>query len=614
MSLIEKMNSPDDLKALSLKELAALSQEIRAFLIREISQTGGHLASNLGVVELSVAIHKVFNSPTDKIVWDVGHQAYVHKILTGRRDRFNTLRQLDGLSGFPKPHESIHDTFGAGHSSTSISAALGLCAARDLKRESYNVTAVIGDGSMTGGLVYEAMNNAGRSNTDLLVILNDNQMSIARNVGAVSRHLNDIRTAPVYRGAKRDVHKLLMNIPHLGKRMDKWIETAKDAVKFMLVPGVIFEEMGFQYFGPVDGHDLRALVGILNNIRDIKGPVLLHVVTTKGKGYALAEQSPDAFHGMEPFNIETGKPKAVSKDPAYTDAFGETLLSLADRQDKLVAITAAMPDGTGMCRFQKKYPERFFDVGIAESHAITFAAGMAKGGALPIVAVYSSFLQRAYDQILHDICIQNLHVVLAVDRAGIVGQDGETHQGIFDLSFLAHMPNMTIMAPGSRRELSEMLTYAVLKHNGPIALRYPKGSESASSHQQCQTVEYGKSETIFTGREVAIVSVGTMLDTALQAVERLRKFGYNPSLYNARFVKPIDIELTAHLRRYQHIFILEDNVQTGGYGERLCAKVPVNILAFPDKFIEQGTRKELFYRYGLDGEGVAKRIMDVLLG
>lgn len=635
--IIEEICSPNDLKDLNLKELTGLSQEIRNFLISELSQTGGHLASNLGVVELTVALHKVYNTPSDKIIWDVGHQSYIHKILTGRREDFKTLRQLDGLSGFPKSSESVYDAFDTGHSSTSISVALGLCAARDLLKQNHNVVAVVGDGSMTGGLVYEALNNAGRSNTDLLVVLNDNQMSIAQNVGAVSRHLNDIRTAPTYRGAKRDVHKLLEGIPRLGKRVDKWIESAKDVVKYMLVPGVLFEEMGFQYYGPIDGHDLKTLIHTMQNLQTIKGPVLLHVVTTKGKGYPQAEQSPDAFHMVGSFQVETGRSKAVQNGDTYTDVFGQTMVDLADKRDNLVAITAAMPDGTGLCAFQKKYPKRFYDVGIAESHAVTFAAGMAKGGAIPVTAIYSSFIQRAYDQILHDVCIQNLHVVLAIDRAGLVGPDGETHQGIFDLSFLSHMPNMTIMSPKNRWELADMLNYAVLRHKGPIAIRYPKGTASLALKNYHSPIEYGKSETLFEGQKIAIVSVGAMMDTALTVVKHLRDHGYNPALFNARFIKPVDKDLAKHLLSYQHVFILEDNVQAGGYGERLLEetvrgspKLPpssknsdnlglthkalplFHLFAFPDQFIEQGTREELFRRYGMDGEGAIRRMLKIL--
>ena len=607
--MIEEIKGPGDLSSLNYDDLTELSKEIREFLLQNISQTGGHLSSNLGVVELSVALHKVYNSPSDKIIWDVGHQAYIHKILTGRQNRFSSLRKLNGLSGFPKSAESPHDAFDVGHSSTAISAALGYCAARDMQNEDYSVVAVVGDGSMTGGLAYEAMNNAGRSNTNLLVILNDNQMSITRNVGAISRHLNDIRTAPVYRGAKRGMHKFLGSIP-LGQRIDKMIETAKDAVKFMLVPGVLFEDLGFDYFGPVDGHDIKALVDTLTNLRAIKGPVLLHVVTTKGKGYAPAEKSPGMYHFAEPFDVKSGEPKSVVKSDSYADVFGNTLVKLAGKVNNLTAITAAMTDGTGLSEFQKKYPKRFYDVGIAESHAVTFAAGMAKGGALPVVAIYSSFLQRAYDQILHDICLQNLHVVMAIDRAGLVGPDGETHQGIFDISFLSHMPNMTILAPKNRWEFEDMLSYAVMKHTGPIALRYPRGPASEVLQDYRQLIEYGKSETIFEGSNIAILSAGAMMDEAYKAALVLRQHGHNPGLYNARFIKPVDKNLVKHLRSYQHVFILEDNVCAGGYGKSLLPSA--HHFALPDKFIEQGTRQELFNRYGLDGEGAANRILKIL--
>ena len=605
---MREINSPKDIKNLNANELAALSEEIRKFLIRNLSQTGGHLASNLGVVELTIALHKVYNTPKDKIIWDVGHQSYVHKLLTGRRNQFKSLRQLDGLSGFPKSHESAYDAFDTGHSSTAISAALGLCAARDLQKENHSIMAVVGDGSATGGLVYEALNNAGRSNTDLLVILNDNQMSISKNVGAVSRHLNDIRTASIYRGAKKDVHNLLSYIPHLGKYMDTFIETAKDAIKFMLIPGVLFEELGFQYFGPVDGHNLKTLTRTLEKLRGIKGPVLCHVVTTKGKGYWQAEQSPDTFHGVDSFDLKTGEPTTVQNGATYTDIFGRALTELGSKQNKLIAITAAMSDNTGLCQFKEKYPKRFFDVGIAEGHAVTFAAGMAKGGVVPVVAIYSSFLQRAYDNILHDVCIQNLHVIFAIDRAGLVGPDGETHQGLFDLSFLAHMPNMTIMAPKNRWELEDMMSYAILRHKGPIAIRYPREAASKILPDSRAPIEYGKSEAIFIGKDIAIISVGSMMETAKEAAEHLQSLGYNPSLYNARFIKPIKLDL----RSYRYVFILEDNVRTGGYGERLSAMTDgpdFRLFSFPDKFIEQGSRNELFSRYGLDTDNVVKQML-----
>ena len=617
--LLSQIESPKDLQGLDISQLTVLSQEIRDFLIHSISQTGGHLASNLGVVELTLALHAVFDVPLDKIIWDVGHQSYIHKILTGRAKDFNTLRKLDGLSGFPKSKESPCDAFDTGHSSTAISAALGFCAARDLQGGSHSVIAVVGDGSMTGGLVYEGLNNAGRSNTDLLVVLNDNQMSISKNVGAVSRHLSDIRSAPFYTRAKRDVRKFLTGLPFLAK----WIEKTKDTIKFMLIPGVLFEELGFQYFGPVDGHDLEALIRMLQKLRKIKGPVLLHVVTKKGKGFSHAEKSPWDYHGVESFDPNTGEPNTVSAGTSYTDVFSEALLGLAEHQSNLVAVTAAMSDNTGLNGFQKTYPKRFYDVGIAEAHAVTFAAGMAKAGAIPVVAVYSSFLQRAYDQILHDVCVQNLHVIFAVDRAGLVGPDGETHQGLFDLSFLAHMPNMTIMAPKNKTELSDMLKYGVMEHNGPVAIRYPRGVATNVLSDKRTTILLGCAETIEKGENIAIVSVGSMIEIALLAVESLKNQGYKPSLYNARFVKPLDYKLAKQLQDYSYVFILEDNVYTGGYGERLWALMGnensttlpfFKVFAFPDKFIEHGSREELFKRYALDSTGVVAKMLENLKG
>jgi 1-deoxy-D-xylulose-5-phosphate synthase len=617
---LDKLHTLKSLKRLNPGQLSALAADIRTFLIRGLSHTGGHLASNLGVVELTLALHVVFDSPTDKIIWDVGHQSYVHKILTGRKDGFNTLRQLDGLSGFPKSCESPHDVFETGHSATSISAALGFAVARDLNgrngREA--VIAVIGDGSVTGGLAYEALNNAGRARTGLLVILNDNQMSIAENVGAVSRHLNDLRTAPSYLGAKRGVHKMLSHIPVLGGPADRLIEKAKDAVKFMLVPGVLFEELGFQYFGPVDGHDITALTENLRRIKNISGPVLLHVLTTKGKGYNKAEYAPETYHGVGSFSIKTGEPTKAKIRETYTDVFSRAMLKHAALNKGIVAITAAMPDGTGLCPFKKRYPGRFFDVGIAESHAVTFAAGLAKAGMRPVVAVYSSFLQRAYDQILHDVCIQNLPVVFAVSHAGITGEDGETHQGLYDTAFLSHIPNMTVMAPRNKNELNEMLGFA-LRHPGPVALRYPKDEVSRCLADTFAPLEYGRSEAIHQGTDAALVSVGAMMDTALAVRDKLREAGFNPGLYNARFIKPLDMGLVAALSRYPVVAVLSDSAKAGGYGARLWeawaggASVPRFIdFAFPDVFVEQGTRPQLFARYKLDEKAVTARLINIL--
>ena len=679
--LLNRINSPKKLKRLSSEALESLAAEIRDFLVHSIADTGGHLASNLGVVELTLALHKVFDTPKDKIIWDVGHQSYIHKILTGRKDRFHTLRRLGGLSGFPKPEESKHDAFSTGHSSTAISAALGLATARDLKEEQAldaggqksektaercnahdcafycdgrcikgcakreKVIAVVGDGSMTGGLAYEGLNNAGRSDTDLIVILNDNQMSICENVGAISRHLNDIRTGPLYLGAKQDVHRILDKLPVMGQVISNGIESAKAALKkYLLHHGVLFEEMGFRYFGPVDGHNIPALLNVLKGVKKIRGPVLVHVLTKKGKGYESAELSPARFHGVGAFNVDTGKPTNGSMAPSYTDIFSKTLTKLASRDNKIVAITAAMDAGTGLGPFKERFPKRFFDVGIAEGHGVTFAAGLAKGGFKPVVAVYASFLQRAYDQIIHDVALQNLPVIFAIDRAGIVGEDGETHQGIYDLAYLSHIPNMTVMAPKDGDELTAMLGFA-LAHDGPVAIRYPRDAAPTSEALHDKTkaalqgdektapmtkaapqnkaratpILYGRAETIVKGENIALVSVGTMMKTALEATEILQGAGHNPSIYNARFVKPLDMGLVNSLAGYKYIFVLEDATRIGGYGSRLLeallttASPPhFHTFAFPDTFIEAGQREELFQRYKLDASSIASHILQTL--
>jgi 1-deoxy-D-xylulose-5-phosphate synthase len=597
------------LKKLSAQELQSLAADIRNFLIQSLSDTGGHLAGNLGVVELTLALHTVFSSPTDKFVWDVGHQSYVHKILTGRKNRFHTLRKMDGLSGFPKIYESPHDAFGTGHSSTAISAALGLAAARDRQGKNGKVVAIVGDGSMTGGQSFEGLNNAGRSNTDLLVVLNDNQMSIGANVGALSRHLNDIRTAPAYLGAKQGAHHLLDNLPLVGSGLSKMIESAKDVIKYMLIKGVMFEELGFRYFGPVNGHEVASLVEVMKRIKNIPGPVLLHVLTQKGKGYPCAENAPSDFHGVEAFHVGTGKPTNGRKKETYTQVFAEHLCRQAEKDGKIVAITAAMPDGTGLSDFAARFPERFYDVGIAEAHAVTFAAGLAMGGLKPVVAIYSSFLQRAYDQILHDVALQKLPVIFAVDRAGIVGEDGETHQGLYDIAFLSHIPNMTILAPATGKELQLMMDFA-LTHDGPVAIRYPRGG-AVVAREEIPPVEYGRSCTVTRGRGMALVSVGTMMETAVAVRDNLQREGYAPSLYNARFIKPLDWALVEKLKGYDRVFVLQDAVQKGGYGEAL--RLPeVYDFAFPDAFIEAGTQKQLFSRYKLDASGITDRIKEIL--
>jgi len=615
---LNTIKSPKDLKKLQIKELEGLCADIRAFLISSVSNTGGHLASNLGVVELTVALHTVFNVPTDKIIWDVGHQAYVHKILTGRARQFKDLRRQNGLSGFPKSHESPCDAFNTGHASTSISAALGYCAARDLQQAKYHVAAVIGDGSMTGGLSYEAINNAGRSNSNLLVILNDNQMSISRNVGALSRYLNEFRTAPAYIGAKADVNRALDRLPVLGKPLKRIIDRAKGGIKYILAPGGIFEELGFTYIGPVDGHNLSDLLSVLQRVKKMEGPVLLHVYTVKGKGYDKAEVSPENFHGVESFRVETGEPIVARRSDTFTDAFGKALVELAQKHPRLAAITAAMPAGVGLGAFAEKFPERLFDVGIAEEHAVTFAAGLAKGGIVPFVAVYSTFLQRAYDQILHDVCMQNLHVIFAVDRAGIVGADGETHQGLFDIDYM-WLPNMVIMAPCNEWETVNMMKFAFF-HDGPVAVRYPKGSAPRILTNRSEPVKLGKSDVIHTGEGFALLAVGSMMEQAHKAYERLLALGHNPGLINARFVKPIDMAMARGLSGYRHVFIMEEHVLSGGYGAKLLSALNeegantkhIHRFALPDMFIEQGGRGEILRQYGLDASSIANRILKTL--
>ena len=605
---LSRIHSPADLKKLNTPGLSLLCSEIRLFLVDMLSKTGGHLASNLGVVELTVALHYVFDTPIDKIVWDVGHQAYVHKILTGRKAAFDTLRQFGGISGFPKPKESSHDCFGTGHSSTSISAALGFAVSRDLAGEEYSVIAVIGDGSMTGGMAYEAMNNAGRLNSNMLVILNDNQMSISENVGSISKYLNDIRTAPSYLGAKRGVHRILEKIPVVGGGIHSLIERTKDGIKYLLVPGVLFEELGFNYVGPVDGHNLEQLITVLRNVQKMSGPVLLHVYTTKGKGYDRAETAPAEYHGVNSFDIATGDPLETKVGDTYSDVFGKAMLRLAKRNDKIIAVTAAMPDGTGLSKFAKKYPKRFFDVGIAEPHAVTFSAAMAKNGFLPVVAIYSAFLQRAYDQIVNDVCIQNLHVIFAIDRSGINGPDGETHQGVFDISFLAHIPNLTIMSPVNKRELIEMLEFAE-KLDGPVAIRFPRGPALGILSDKVMPIELGRAQ-IFGDCDkegVAIVALGAMMDIGYEVYTRLIDSGFKAALINPRFVKPLDLDMANRLQSYRLAVVLEDNVETGGFSSLL----PVRVLriAFPDVFIEQGERGKLLEKYGMDADSVYAKIV-----
>ena len=614
---LDKINSPADVKKLSVPQLEQLAKEIRQLLISVISHTGGHLAPNLGVVELTLALHKVFNTPEDKIIFDVGHQAYIHKIITGRREQFPTLRQYGGLSGFPKRSESEHDAFGTGHSSTSISAALGMACARDLQCEDYNVVAVIGDGSMTGGMAFEALNNAGMLHKNMIVVLNDNEMSISKNVGAMSEYLYQLRTGETYNKIKNDIEGWLKNM-EFGSDVLKAIRRLKGSVKYLMVPTSIFEELGFTYLGPVDGHDLDGLLDVLQAAKKIDGPVMVHVLTKKGKGYKPAEESPNKFHGTGPFDIATGKKITNPNAPvSYTEVFGKTLTKLADTDDKIVGITAAMPDGTGLNIFAEAHKDHFFDVGIAEQHAVTAAAGMAAAGMKPVAAIYSTFMQRAYDSIMHDICMQKLHVTLCLDRAGLVGDDGYTHHGVFDYAYLRSIPNMTIMAPKDENELQHMLKTA-LDFDGPVSVRYPRGSGvGVALDTEWQDLPIGKAEVLRTGKDVCFWAIGSMVQTALDAADLLEAQGISTGVVNMRFAKPLDVELLReHAQSYGKIITLEEGVLVGGVGSaileelnenKLLEQCDVRCFGIPDKFVMHGDKKLLFRDLGLDTPTIAAK-------
>lgn len=613
--LLEQIKNVNDIKKVDKADLDKLAQEIREFLIQKISVTGGHLGSNLGAVELTMALHLALNLPEDKIIWDVGHQSYTHKLLTGRKDGFDGLRQFHGMSGFPKRKESACDAFDTGHSSTSISAGLGLVKARDLKGEGNTIVSVIGDGSLTGGMAYEALNNASKLETNFIVILNDNNMSISENVGGVSKYLNNIRTATGYLDLKEGIYNALRGTP-AGDSIVTRLRRAKSSFKQLVIPGMFFEDMGVTYLGPVDGHDIEGLVRVIREARRVKGSVMIHVMTQKGKGYAPAERHPARFHGAEPFDIETGIPSHPRTIANYTDIFSTVMCKLGQRDERVVAITAAMPDGTGLKRFRNMFPERFFDVGIAEEHAVTFAAGLAAGGMKPIVAVYSSFLQRAYDQILHDVCIQNLPVVFAIDRAGLVGSDGETHQGIFDLTYLSGIPNMHICAPKNKWELSDMLKFAV-GFDAPIAVRYPRGEAYAGLKEHRAPIEYGRAEWIYRESGIALFAVGSMVKTAEAVRDKLKEQGLSVSLINARFVKPIDeLAVLEACGSHELIVTLEENVACGGYGEHVLECMnnsgldnPFLNISIPDEYVEHGNVEMLKKEIGIDAESVAERIM-----
>ena len=615
---LEKIEKVNDIKQLDRSEWPKLAEEIRAFLIEKISVTGGHLGSNLGAVELTMALHLALHLPEDKIIWDVGHQSYTHKLLTGRKEGFDSLRQFHGMSGFPKRKESSCDAFDTGHSSTSISAGLGLVKARDIQGQNHAVVSVIGDGSLTGGMAYEALNNAAKLETNFIIILNDNNMSISENVGGVSKYLNNIRTASGYLDLKEGIYNALMGTP-AGEGMVSRLRRAKNSVKQLVIPGMFFEDMGVTYLGPVDGHDINSLIRVIQEARRVKGAVLVHVLTQKGKGYGPAERHPARFHGAEPFDIETGIPAHPRTVANYTDIFSTVMCKLGRRDEKIVAITAAMPDGTGLKRFRNMYPERFFDVGIAEEHAVTFAAGLAAGGLKPIVAVYSSFLQRAYDQILHDVCIQNLPVVFAIDRAGLVGSDGETHQGIFDFTYLSGIPNMHIMAPKNKWELSDMMKFAV-GFGGPIAVRYPRGTAYDGLGEFRAPIEYGRAEWIYREEEIALFAVGSMVKTAEKVRDLLKEQGHSASLINARFIKPIDEGAVLEAcDSHRLIVTMEENVACGGFGEKVLFCMNENHrdngylnISLPDAYIEHGNVELLKKEVGMDAESITERILAFL--
>lgn len=614
--LLEKIQKENDIKQLKPEELEKLAEEIRQFLVEKISVTGGHLASNLGVVELTMALHLAFELPQDKMIWDVGHQSYTHKILTGRRAGFDDLRKYGGMSGFPKRKESECDAFDTGHSSTSISAGLGYVAARDIKGEEHSVISIIGDGAMTGGMAYEALNNASRLKSNFIIVLNDNNMSISENVGGMSRYLNGLRTAEAYTGLKKGVEDTLMKIPVQGEKILYQMKKTKSGLKQLFVPGMFFEDMGITYLGPVDGHDIRKLYKTFQEAKRVDHAVLVHVLTKKGKGYGPAEENPSRFHGIVPFDIETGEAKEKSSKDSYTDIFSKVFCDIAKQNDAVVGITAAMADGTGLARFARMFPDRFFDVGIAEEHALTFAAGLAAGGLKPVVAVYSSFLQRAFDQAIHDVCLQNLPVMIAVDRAGLVGSDGETHQGLFDLSFLNMIPNMTILSPKNRWEMADMVRFCA-DFQYPVALRYPRGAAYEGLSAFRTPIVYGKSEILYEEEDIAVIFVGHMAELAVQVRDRLKEIGYHCSLINARFVKPLDTEMLEALTKDHRLFVtIEENVLSGGFGEQVLhyvsrAKLDVGVrcIGIPDDYVEHGNVDLLRREVGLDAETIEKQII-----
>ena len=618
--LLSQVNAPQDIDDFDIEQLETLAQEIREEIIIGLSETGGHLASSLGVVELTLALHSVLDSPKDKIVWDVGHQSYAHKLITGRKHEFDTLRQLDGLSGFPKRSESDHDHLNVGHSSTSISAAFGMAAARDLKGQERTIAAVIGDGALTAGMSFEALNHAGHSDKDMLIVLNDNEMSISKNVGAMSNYLSKVRSNPYLHQVEKDLSKLLNKIPGFGNQLTQTAAKLKNSLKFLVVPGILFEEMGFTYLGPIDGHNLKATMDTIENARNISGPVLVHTITTKGKGYQPAEDNPAKYHGVSPFNIRTGKKKNSRTKPTYTDIYSQELTRLGVEDEDIVAISAAMEKVVG--EFKEEFPERFYDVGIAEQHAVTYSSGLALEGLKPFVTIYSTFLQRAYDQLVHDVCLQKAPVKLALDRAGLVGADGETHQGIMDFSYLRHMPNMVVMAPKDEYELRRMVKTAAQYNEGPIAFRYPRGEVIGVSQteNEIETIKIGEAELIKEGTDGVILAVGSMVHRSLEAAAELKEQGIDLTVVNSRFVKPLDEEMILSLaQNNEYFFTAEEHLLQGGFGSAVAElivdkniDIDLTRIGLPDKFIEHGSQEELWKRYGLDKAGIRQKIKAVM--
>jgi len=618
--ILDEINKENDIKNIEPSDYRALATEIRRFLVEKISKTGGHLASNLGAVELTMALHLFLDLPQDKIVWDVGHQSYTHKILTGRKDEFDTLRMYQGMAGFPKRAESECDVCDTGHSSTSISVALGLAVARDLEKKDNKVVAVIGDGALSGGMAYEALNNAARLKSNLIIILNDNNMSISENVGGMALYLGKIRANQKYQGLKDDVEQALKKVPSVGSALVDKLKRSKDSIKRLVIPGMLFEDMGLTYIGPIDGHNIEQMTKALETASMLQEAVIIHVVTKKGKGYLRAEHNPSKYHGVEPFYVKTGENRKQNNDITYTDVYSNKLIEMAEKNDKIVAITAAMPSGTGLIPFREKFPDRFFDVGIAEEHSAAFATGLGLEGYKPFVTLYSSFLQRAYDQVIHDVCINNVPVVFAIDRAGLVGKDGETHQGIFDISFMSSIPNMTIVAPKNKKEFESMLEFCST-FNGPIAIRYPRGKVYEGLSEIETPIDLGKGEWIYQESGIALLALGNMVKTAVDVRNILKEKGYHVSIINARFVKPFDKELIREiLKTHDYIVCMEENVKNGGFGEQVtnfiyeeCNERPtIQNVSLPNKFIEHGSVDELYKMLGLDAESIAERILEKL--